>query len=160
MIRILNQLKRKRRLRGYAIFGAVAASYYMAPIYTDDIDVLVLADTDQEYISIWRELSQHAERTKGFGFIIAKTETQILPTSIDPLYENALRKAQLVRVGGVTTRIVDREHLILMALKANRSKDRFRALMLLEEADMVYLHSLLQRFDKDGSLEKGLKTLR
>ena len=82
------------------------------------------------------------------------------PYVFETLYESALQEAKLVRVGGVTTRIVDREHLILMALKANRSKDRFKALILLEKANIPYLDSLLRRFDRDGSLEARLKTLR
>lgn len=152
-------MKRTRKLKGYALFGAVAASYYMAPIYTDDVDVLVLAGTDLEYTMVWRELNRRAEKTKEFGFIIAGTEVQILPTSIGPLYESALLKAKSIRVGGVTVRVVDREHLILMLLKANRPKDRFKALTLLEGADLTYLHPLLRRFDEDGILEERLKTL-
>jgi len=159
IIKILNELKRKRKLKDYAVFGAIGASYYMEPIYTKDIDVLVLADTDQDYVKVWRELSKYAKKTKDFGFIIEQTEVQILPTSIHPMFKSALSSAKSVRTGGITTKVVDREHLILMFLRANRQKDRFKASILLPKANLPYLEQLLRRFDTDGTLRSRLKTL-
>ena len=157
VIKILNDLKRRKKLKDYAIFGAVGASYYMEPTYTKDIDIIVLADTDPEYI--WRELRNYATKVKDFGFIIADTEVQILPTSVSPLLESALRNAIVARTGGLTTRVVDREHLILLALRANRSKDRFRAHVMLEQANIERLDTLIRRFDIDGSLKERLNGL-
>lgn len=159
IIKILNELKRKRKLKDYAIFGAIGASYYMEPIYTKDIDVLVLADTDEDYVRVWRELSKYAKKTKDFGFVIEQTEVQILPTSIHPMFKSALENAKSVRTGGITTKVVDREHLILMFLRANRQKDRFKASILLPQADLPYLEQLLRRFDTDGTLRSRIKTL-
>jgi len=159
IIKVLNELKRKRKLKDYAIFGAIGASYYMEPIFTKDIDVLVLADTDEDYIRVWRELSKHAEKTKDFGFVIDQTEVQILPTSIHPMFKSALESAKSVKTGGITTKVVDREHLILMFLRANRQKDRFKASILLAKANQPYLEKLLRRFDTNGTLRSRLKTL-
>ena len=159
IIKLLNDLKKKRKLRDYAIFGAVGASYYMEPTYTKDIDIIILADTDQDYIKVWRELSKYATKVKDFGFIISETEVQILPTSISSLLKSALRNAKIVRTGGIATKVVDKEHLILLALKANRPKDRFRAAILLEQVDASRLTSLLRRFDIDGTLKARLKRL-
>jgi predicted nucleotidyltransferase len=159
VVKILNNLKRQHKLKDYAIFGATAASYYMEPVYTEDIDVLVLASSDQEYITAWREISKYGERVKDFGFIIAQTEVQILPTSVHPLFEDSLRKARRIKVGGVNTKVVDREHLILMFLRANRIKDRFKASILLQDVNLTYLNELLERFDTDGKLKERVKSL-
>ena len=157
--KVLNNLKKRKKLRNYAIFGAVGASYYIEPIYTSDVDILILSDTDQEYIQIWRELSKHAEKVRGFGFLINGTEVQILPTSVHPLFRSALVHAKALKTGGITTRVVDIEHLILLSLEANRPKDRFRARILLELADSSYLSKLLKEFDTDGILKERLGTL-
>lgn len=159
IIKILNELKRKRKLKGYAIFGAVGATFYMEPVYTADIDVLVLADTDTDYINVWRELSKHAEKVLDFGFVISDTKVQILPSSISPLARDSLMTAKRVRVGTTTTRVVDREHLILLFLSANRQKDRFKASVLLEKPDIPYLNRLLKRFDTSGILRKRIKSV-
>jgi len=158
--KILNDLKKRKKLKDYAIFGAVGASFYMEPTYTKDIDIIVLADTDQDYVLVWRELSKYATKIKDFGFIIADTEIQILPTSISPLLKSALRNAKTIRIGRVTGKVVDREHLILLAMIANRQKDRFRAAILLEQANTNRLNTLLGRFDTDGTLKARLKSLR
>ena len=159
IIKILNDLKRRKKIRDYAIFGAVGASFYVEPTYTKDIDIIVLADTDQDYVEAWKELRNHATRIKDFGFIIADTEVQILPTSVSPLLRSALINARVIRRGEITTKVVDKEHLILLTLKANRLKDRFRASMLLEQANTSRLNSLLRRFDTDGALKERLKGL-
>ncbi len=116
VISLLNELKRRRKLRDYAIFGAIAATYYMEPIYTSYIDVLNLASNDQEYITVWNELKKHAQKIKGFGFEIHETEVQLFSTAGYPLFEDALKTAKKVKVGGVITKIVDKEHLIMLFL--------------------------------------------
>ena len=159
LFKILNDLKKRKKVKDYAIFGAVGASYYMESIFTQDIDILVLADTDNDYIKAWRELSKYAEKIKDFGFIIKGTEVQILPTSIHPLFADALVTAKKVRVGSTVTRVVDKEHLIIMFLRANRQKDRFKASILLKKSNAAYLHALLRRFDLDGTIRKRIKSL-
>ena len=44
----LNDFKRHRIIRDYAIIGAVAATAYMEPIFTEDIDVVILVDSAEE----------------------------------------------------------------------------------------------------------------
>jgi predicted nucleotidyltransferase len=159
VVKILNNLKKQHRIRDYAIFGATAASYYMEPVYTEDVDVLILASGDEEYIKVWRELSKYGEDLKDFGFIIAETEVQIFPTSVHPLFEDSLKKARRIKVGGIGTKIVDKEHLILLFLKANRVKDKFKAAILLQDVNLPYLTELLERFDTDGKLQEAIKSL-
>jgi predicted nucleotidyltransferase len=159
VIRVLNQLKRQRRIRDYAIFGAVASAYYMEAISTVDVDVIIAADTDLEYAKARRSLANMGDKAKDFGVIVAGTEVRLQPTSISPLYESALKHAKAISVGGVRTKIVDREHLILLALRANRPKDRVRASILLLNADRSHLERLLEEFDTDGKIKALIATL-
>ena len=89
--------------------------------------------------------------------IIANTEVQILPTSISPLYASALKESVYTKVDDQWTRIASKEHLIIMALVANRPKDRFKAVSLLRTASKTKVSKLLKRFDIDGTLRKRYK---
>ena len=159
VIKIINRLKQRRKIKNYAIFGAVGASFYMPAIHTRDIDIIVTAPTDIEYSKIWRELRKYADRVLDFGFVIDGTPVQILPTSIGPLFEDALQKANKITTGGIVIRVVDKEHLILLFLKANRQKDRQKASILLQQADMSYLGYLLEMYDKDEEIKKKIQSL-
>ena len=68
-IRVFNDLKRRRVIRDYAIVGAVAAAAYLEPIRTQDLDITILAETDEEYIEAFRGISDAASKVKGMGFI-------------------------------------------------------------------------------------------
>lgn len=161
VVRVFNTLKRKRAIRDYAIFGAVAATRYMEPMYTEDMDILVLADTDEEYAAIYWTVRPIAERVQDFTFVISGTQVQVMPTTLGALYRDALLTAQTVRIGTLRTKIVDREHLILMALRAYRPKDRVRILSVLPGADKVYLRELLAKFDDErGTLAQRLGVLQ
>ncbi|MEK7354202.1 MAG: hypothetical protein AABZ77_06835, partial [Chloroflexota bacterium] len=136
-----------------------AASYYTVPIYTDDIDIIVLASTDSDYVKVYREINEFSSQTDTFSFLISGLKVQILPTSISDLYADSLQTAKQLKTEGITTRVVDKEHLILLALLANRPKDRYRVMLLIPLADRSYLNSLLRRFDSNGTLKKRLDEL-
>ena len=55
--RVLNGFKRRRIIRDYVVIGAVAATAYMEPIFTEDIDIIVLVDSDEEYLSTFRRIA-------------------------------------------------------------------------------------------------------
>ena len=55
--RVLNGLKRRLVIRDYVVIGAVAATAYMEPIFTEDIDIIVLVDSDEEYLSTFRRIA-------------------------------------------------------------------------------------------------------
>jgi len=159
VIRELNKLKQRKILKDYALFGAVASSYYMYPVFTDDIDVIVLADTDSDYIKIWNELKLKSEKIVDFTFIIKGTKLQIFPTSVSPLYKDAITNAQKVKVDNLVTKIALKEHLIMLFLTANRGKDQYKAKILLETANVKYLNNLLRRFD-NGTIAQRIKALQ
>jgi len=158
-IRTLNALKRRRVLKDYAIIGAVAATAYMEPMFTEDLDVIVLVDTDEEYLRVFRRVAQEAEGQEGMHYILGGVPVQMFPTTTKPLYRDTLDNANPAKVGGLRVKVASPEHLILLFLEAFRDKDRFRIRSLLPRVNMSYLERLLEEFDEEGSLTRRLQTL-
>jgi len=160
-LRTLNGLKRRRVSRDYVVIGAVAATAYMEPVFTEDIYVIVLVDSDEEYRSTFRAVSQQAEAQDGMHQVLSGVPVQLFPTTVMPLYRDTLDGARQVRLGNLRVKIASAEHLILLYLLAFRERDQVRVRYLLGNIDEVRLRQLLERFD-DGeeSLARRLQNLR
>ena len=159
-IRTLNSLKRRRIIRDYALIGGVAATAYMEPVFTEDLDVIVLVDTHEEYVQLFRQMADYSERMEGMHHVLGGVLVQMLPTTIKPVYRDALQAARRVRVGNLRVKVASPEHLILLALDAFRDRDKFRVAHLLHQTDTQVLNGLLGRFDETGILTQRLQTLR
>ena len=64
-VRVLDGLRNRGVIRDFAVIGAVAAAAYVEPATTEDLDVVVLVDTDEEYLEVFRRLGEWAERMEG-----------------------------------------------------------------------------------------------
>jgi len=53
--------KRQRLIRDYVVIGAVAAMAYQEPTYTGHLDLVILVDSDEEYLEVFQGLSNLAE---------------------------------------------------------------------------------------------------
>lgn len=160
-IRQLNQWKKQGVLRDYVLFGAVAATAYMEPVFTEDLDVIILVDTDAEYLDTFRKVAQLAQGQEGMHYLIGGVPVQLFPTTSQPLYRDTLETAQKTSIGDVRVKVPSRGHLILLYLQAFRAKDHFRILQLLEHADEGKLNALLERFDDQAkTLAARLQNLR
>lgn len=162
VIRTLNRLKRKGALRDYALMGGVAALNYMQPMFTEDVDINVLVDTDEEFFDIvFPAVTAVADRVEGMHHVISGTPVQLFPSTTKPLYRDAVEEAVVAKVGRLKTKVVSLEHLLMMFLEAFRPKDKIRITALLETADQHKLQELLKRFDDDqGTLLQRLETLQ
>ena len=60
----LNGLRDSGVIPDYVLIGAVAATAYMEPVFTEDLDVAVLVDSDEQYLEAFRRASAVAERTE------------------------------------------------------------------------------------------------
>lgn len=136
--------------------GAYAFTYHAEPVATADLDIVVLADTDAEFIEVYRAVRQHG-RLQGDLIVLGGMPVQIFPTSISPLYEDALRQAMDIRVGGLRCKVVAAEHLVIMFALANRVRDRIRIAALASQIDRERLASLLEGFDDDGQADERLR---
>ena len=157
-LRQLNQLKSQRIVKDYVVIGAVAFSIHVEPMYTADMDVVVLVDTYSEYVRAYEGLQAVSSNARGEYLTVAGVEVHLLTSETSPLFQDAITGAKQVRVGNIRTRVATVEHLILLALRANRPKDQIKAVVLLERADHARVQSLLTRFDDEvGTLAKRLE---
>ena len=143
----LNRFKRRRIIRDYAIIGAVAATAYMEPVFTEDLDAVILVDSDAEYWRAYGAIAEESEAMDGMHQILGGVPVQLFPSTVMPLYRDAVERAKKVRIGNTRAKVATAEHLILLYLIANRPRDRLRVGYLLEDADESILQSLLERFD-------------
>ena len=159
--RALNGLKRRKVIRDYVVIGAVAATTYMEPVFTEDIDVIVLVDTDEEYRSTFLAISRHAEAQDGMHQVLGGVPVQLFPSTTMPLYRDTLEGARQVRVGNLRVKFASAEHLIILYLLAFRERDHLRIRSLLRNIDEGQLRYLLERFDDgEGTLTGRLQGLR
>ena len=143
----LNGLKRRRAIRDYAVIGAVGATVYIEPMFTADLDVIVRVDSDEEYLQAFFRIAEQAESQEGMHHYLGGVPVQIFPSTLMPLYHDAMEQAREVRVGNVRTKVATAEHLILLSLLANREQDHIRIRRILRHTDSERLSELFERFD-------------
>ena len=160
-IRALNELRRRRIIRDYALIGAVAATVYMEPVFTDDLDAIVLVDTDDEYRDTFRRIADNSEGQEGKHQILGGIPVQLFPSTVSPLYRDTVENARQVRVNNLRTKVASPEHLILLCLLANRERDRMRVRLLLPDVDQDRLGTFLERYDDaERTITSRLENLR
>lgn len=150
-LRILNELERNGVLSRYAIGGAMAATFYVEPILTFDLDVIALLPETQEGLLTLTPLYE-VLRAKGYAeegecVVIEGVPVQFLP-AYNPLLEEALREARDMPYQGTSTRVLRVEHLIAICLQTGRAKDRERIRLLQDQAtvDEGRLGAILRRY--------------
>ena len=143
------------------VIGAVAATHYMEPVFTEDIDVIVLVDTDEEYLRTFEEIARNLEAQDGMHQVLGGVPVQLFPSTIMPLYRDSLDGARVARLGNLRVKIASPEHLILLYLLAFKERDQLRVRYLLGNINEATLEHLLERFDDDQkNLARKLQSLR
>ncbi len=162
VFRAMNKLKQRRVIRDWALIGSIAATTYLEPTNTRDVDIVVLVESDEER----RRALQGLQDLTGACWerlyqVVAGVPVQVLPSNMSPLYEDAVRGAYLRRAGNVRIRVASPEHLIVLGLVAFRpEKDWGRIVALRAHADDKKLMELLERFDDEkGTLAARLRRL-
>ena len=155
--RRLNQLKRRRLIRDYAVVDAVAAAAYVEPVLTEDVDVVVLADTDDEFWEAYRRVGEAAEGLEGMHHILGGRPVRMFPTTIKPIYRDALANARQTRIGNVRVKVASPEHLVVLALEAFRYKDKLRIaeLLAMPTTDLAAIWKLIEEFDDEDRTLAG-----
>jgi hypothetical protein len=159
-LQVINRMQADGIISQYAIGGAVGATFYIEPSATVDLDVFVefLNRYESRLVSlspIYEYLKSRGCIAEGEYIVIGDWPVQFLPTA-DDLDREAMEQAIQTDVDGVPTRIIGAEHLIAIALRTGRSKDRSRIIQFFEQAsiDSGKLQGILQRF---GLMEKWRK---
>jgi hypothetical protein len=155
-LKVLNELERRGLIERYAIGGGIAALFYMEPLLTFDLDVLVfLPETQGKLITmspIYEDLRQKGYRAQKETVTIEGIPVQRIP-AYNPLVEEAVREATEQRYRKTLTRVARVEHLLAIMLQTGRAKDVARMTQLLEEAKVDQTR-LTQILDRHGLREK------
>ena len=149
-LQVLNELERKGELGRYAIGGAMAATFYLEPVLTFDLDIFVVLPESAGGLLTLAPLYQ-ALRARGYTadgdcVMIEGIPVQFLP-AFNPLLEEALEEARDVTYGATPTRVLRIEHLAAIAVQTGRAKDRQRATLFADgaEMDQSLLKGILER---------------
>jgi hypothetical protein len=149
-LQILNELERDGVLSRYAIGGAMGATFYIEPLLTFDLDIIVLLSETKGGLLTLTPLYD-VLRTKGYTeegecVVIEGVPVQFLP-AYNALLEEALREAREMPYQATSTRVLRVEHLMAICLQTGRAKDRERVRILREQAtlDDNYLAAILRR---------------
>ena len=140
-LEVLNELENIGVVVRYAIGGAIAATFYMEPVLTHDLDVFVsLSPTaSQDPLAIlspiYKHLRQKGYETEHEHIVVEGVPVQFLP-AYNPLVDEALAQARDAPFGHTKTRVLRAEHLIAIMLQTYRPKDRARMTQMFEEADI------------------------
>jgi hypothetical protein len=159
---VINRMVADGIIGRYAIGGAVAAYNYVAPAVTEDLDILISFDNapgqmQSGLITLGPILAYLKE--KGYaefrkeGLMIEGWPVQFLPVA-DDLDAEALAGADEIEIeipgqGVAKTRILRPEHIVAIALRVDRAKDRLRIVQFLEE-QAVDLQALCEVIERHG----------
>ncbi|SLM49433.1 conserved protein of unknown function [Nitrospira japonica] len=154
-LQVLNELKRDGILSRYAIGGAMGAMFYIEPLLTFDLDIIVLLPETKGGLLTLAPLYE-ALRIKGYAeegecVVIEGVPVQFLP-AYNALLEEALQNARTMSYESTSTQVLGAEHLVAICLQTGRTKDRERVRILQEEADLdsEYLGEILRRHQLEG----------
>ena len=149
-LQILNELEREGVLSGYAIGGAMGATFYVEPLLTFDLDVFVVVPQDPggliSLTSLYDSLRVRGYVEEAECVIIEGVPVQFLP-AYDALIEEALKESRVTTYEDVSTKMIRAEHLIAICLQTGRDKDRERVRIFREQAafNLDYLIGILRR---------------
>jgi hypothetical protein len=153
---MINEMQANGVISHYAIGGAVAATFYLEPAATLDVDVFViLPHPGGPLVS----LSPIYEYLKGRGgiedrehIVLGDWPVQFLVPGND-LEREAVAGSVPIDVEGVRTWIMLPEYLVAIALSTGRAKDHIRVLQFIKEK-AVDQQMLLAIIEKHGLLSK------
>ena len=119
-LQVLNALEHDGLLLRYAIGGAMAATFYVEPVLTFDLDVFVILPQAAGLLLTLAPLYD-ALRARGYaeqgGCVnIEGVPVQFLP-AYNALLEEALAEARETSYGGTATRVLRAEHLAAIAVQ-------------------------------------------
>lgn len=163
VLREINRLKRDGIIVDYAIGGAVAATFYMEPVETADLDIFVVLPETLAPIAtlkgIYEALSRAGHRPAGEHVRIHGVLVQFLLT--DSLTEDALKHAIEKRIGKEPARVMRPEHLAAIMVSLGRPKDKVRLELMLREAslDRAVLHGILKRHGLTARWQEVMRLL-
>ncbi|HLL73205.1 MAG TPA: hypothetical protein VK363_17335 [Pyrinomonadaceae bacterium] len=157
-LQVLNRIRADGLLGQYAIGGAIAATFYVEPISTFDLDIFfTVAGATDEFLSLaplYDYLADLGYVAVGEAVEIEGWPVQFLP-AFNPLLEEALLQAEDILFKSTPTRVMRAEHLVAVMLQTGRAKDFSRIIQFLEEdVNLSSLSDVLARHELTGRWEE------
>ena len=154
-LEVINAMQAAGVIGRYAIGGAVAATFYLEPAATVDLDIFAeLPEAVQGSLvslkPIYDYLRSRGCQTTGEYIVVEEWPVQFLiPAS--PLEVEAVGRAIHAEVEGTSIWVMTAEHLVAVALQTGRAKDHNRILQFVELKKIDYrkLSDILQRHGLD-----------
>ena len=156
-LQVIEEITHQGIIKAYAIGGGIAATYYIEPVLTYDLDIFFIPA--QEGLDVLRPIYDYA-RERGFStqaeaILIEGFPVQFIPAYND-LVREAVENAAILKYREVEAKVVTAEYLAAIALQTGRAKDRERLIRLLDEAviDRTVLGRILATFGLADKFEK------
>jgi hypothetical protein len=169
-LQTLNEMVAKGIFEKYAIAGAIGAAYYIAPTFTEDLDVLIpvaIKDGLVDLGPISSFMKMRGFPPEDVGYRVKNWLVQFVPVK-NALAAEALTQSRAVFFGNIPTRVLTAEHLSAIMLETGRPKDLVRLVSFWESPalnkqlfrDILVRHGLLDQWllfaKKFGSSENEL----
>ncbi len=157
-LQVIEDLTRLGIIKAYAVGGGVAATYYIEPVLTYDLDIFFIPVKEglDELAPIYEFARSRGYAEQAEALLIEGFPVQFIPAYND-LVREAVADAATLRYRDVEAKVVRSEYLTAIALQTGRAKDRERVIRLLEEADID--RELLARIVVQHGLGDRLKKL-
>jgi hypothetical protein len=158
-LQVLNRMEADGVIERYAIGGAIAATFYVEPVSTFDLDIFfTFTEPENKLLSLaplYEYLAALGYQATGEAVEIEGWPVQFLP-AFNPLLEESLAKATAIKFKGTPTRVMRAEHLVAVMLQTGRAKDYSRIIQFLEEdavelsllADVLARHGLTEQWEE------------
>jgi len=156
-IRVIEEITRRGIIRAYAIGGGIAATYYIEPVLTYDLDIFFIPA--KEGLDVLAPIYDFAKK-RGFEARAEAILIEGFPVQFIPAYNDLIRKAvknaAILKYRDVEAKVVKVEYLIAIALQTDRAKDKERMIRLLDEAvvDRAVLAGILESSGLAGQFKK------
>ena len=150
-LKIINELKSEGLIEKYAIGGAIASIFYIEPITTYDLDIMIVIDVEGNILAplspIYEWLMKKGYKTEKEHVIIEGIPVQFLPV-YNELVTEAVNNAIEKKYNETVTFVMKPEYLIAIMLDTNRPIDRERIVRFSDKAELDYklLNSILEKY--------------
>jgi hypothetical protein len=156
-LRVIEEMTRLGIIKSYAIGGGIAATYYIEPVLTYDLDVFFLPVKEglDELAPIYDFARSRAYAEQAEALLIEGFPVQFIPAYND-LVREAVADPATLKYRGIEANVVKAEFLAAIALQTGRPKDRERVVRLLDSGavDRVVLDGILKRHGLEEQLNK------
>jgi hypothetical protein len=158
---VIEEITRLGIIKSYAIGGGIAATYYIEPVLTYDLDVFFIPVKEglDELAPIYEFARNRGYSEEAEAILIEGFPVQFIPAYND-LVREAVAEALVTRYHNVQVRILRAEYLTAIALQTGRVKDNERVVRLLESetVDKDVLSRIVEKYgltDRLRKLEEG-----